>query len=221
MEDWEDEHIPPVITTEPLSSKWADEDVDENDVKDSWEDDDESQPATEPARNPPADKAPKKSSVKAADKKVKAVESKEEPLDPVAEKLRQQRLVEEADYKSTKELFAKKGEDKTLDNFIPKSESDFQEYAELISHKLLPFEVISELTNITFMRLATTSLKAADAKDVASSITAIANEKLKLEKEANAGKKKTGAKKKQLLVDKPDDDLVATRYDDMDDYDFM
>lgn len=43
-----------------------------------------------------------------------------------------------------------------------------------------------------------TSLKAADAKDVASSITAIANEKLKAEKEANAGKKKTGAH--QLLI---------------------
>lgn len=52
------------------------------------------------------------------------------------------RLVEEADYKSTAELFAKKGgDDKTLENFIPKSESDFLEYAELISHKLRPFEV--------------------------------------------------------------------------------
>ena len=37
-----------------------------------------------------------------------------------------------------------------------------------------------------------TSLKGADAKDVASSVTAIANEKIKAEKEANAGKKKTG-----------------------------
>lgn len=45
------------------------------------------------------------------------------------------------------------------------------------------------------MRLSMTSLKATDAKDVASSITAIANEKLKLEKEANAGKKKTGINK--------------------------
>lgn len=52
------------------------------------------------------------------------------------------RLVEEADYKSTAELFAKKGGDgKTLDSFIPKSESDFLEYAELISHKLRPYEV--------------------------------------------------------------------------------
>lgn len=42
------------------------------------------------------------------------------------------------------------------------------------------------------MRLSMTSLKAADAKEVASSVTAIANEKLKAEKEAAAGKKKTG-----------------------------
>lgn len=37
-----------------------------------------------------------------------------------------------------------------------------------------------------------TTLKAADAKEIASSVTAIANEKLKAEKEAAAGKKKTG-----------------------------
>lgn len=51
------------------------------------------------------------------------------------------RLVEEADYKSTKELFANRGDEKTLDNFIPKSESDFLEYAELIAYKLRPLEV--------------------------------------------------------------------------------
>ncbi|MBA0797734.1 hypothetical protein Gohar_008402, partial [Gossypium harknessii] len=84
-------------------------------------------------------------------------------------------LVEEADYKSTTELFSKKGDDKSLDNFIPKSESDFVEYAELISHKLRPYEAV--------MRLSLTSLKAADVKDIASSVTAIANEKLKAEKE--------------------------------------
>lgn len=44
----------------------------------------------------------------------------------------------------------------------------------------------------TVMRLSMTSMKAADAKEVASSVTAIANEKLKAEKEANAGRKKTG-----------------------------
>lgn len=54
------------------------------------------------------------------------------------------RLVEEADYKATKELFgSKKGDDKNLENFIPKSESDFAEYAELVAFKLRPYEVFS------------------------------------------------------------------------------
>ena len=44
-----------------------------------------------------------------------------------------------------------------------------------------------------------TSLKAADAKDIASSVTAIANEKLKAEKEATAGKKKQGKKFEHVL----------------------
>lgn len=51
------------------------------------------------------------------------------------------RLVEESDYNSTKELFGKRDDEKTLENFIPNSESDFLEYAELISHKLRPYEV--------------------------------------------------------------------------------
>lgn len=53
------------------------------------------------------------------------------------------RLVEEADFKAARELFGKKGNDeKTLDNFIPKSESDFMEYAEMLSDKIRPFEVL-------------------------------------------------------------------------------
>ena len=42
------------------------------------------------------------------------------------------------------------------------------------------------------MRLSMTSLKGADAKEISSSVTAIANEKIKAEKDAAAGKKKGG-----------------------------
>lgn len=42
------------------------------------------------------------------------------------------------------------------------------------------------------LRHSTTPLKAADARELASSITAIANEKLKAEKHANGSKKKQG-----------------------------
>ncbi|PSS36635.1 Eukaryotic translation initiation factor 3 subunit J-A like [Actinidia chinensis var. chinensis] len=222
MEDWEEEAIPPLLEKEQPKSKWDDEDVDDNDVKESWEDEDE--PAPAPAPEPPADKVPKKTSAKAIEQRGKTVEvAKEVPLDPVAEKLRQERLVEEADFRSTRELFGRGSDEKTLDNFIPKSESDFLEYAELISHKLCPYEKSFHYMGLlkAVMRLSMTSLKGADAKEVGSSVTAIANEKIKAEKEANAGKKKTGTRKKQLHVDKPDDDVAVNAYDALDDDDFM
>ncbi|CBI36772.3 hypothetical protein VitviT2T_021029 [Vitis vinifera] len=222
MEDWEDEPITPLGKKEEPKNKWDDEDLDDDNVKESWEDEDE--PAPAPVIQPPAEKPPKKPVEKATEKKGKAVEAVTEvTLDPVAEKIRQQRLIEEADYKSTTELFAKRGDEKTLDSFIPKSESDFVEYAELISHKLRSYEKSFHYIGLlkAVMRLSMASLKAADAKEIASSVTAIANEKLKAEKEANTGKKKIGAKKKQLHVDKPDDDVVVNAYDDIDDYDFM
>lgn len=226
-DDWEEEKLAPIDLKlhEAPKLKWEDEDVDEDDVKDSWEEEDEPAPAPAAPAVKTTEKAPKKPSEKATEKKGKKVEpEKEEPLDPLAEKLRQQRLVEEADYKATKELFGGGNDEKNLDTFIPKSESDFLEYAELISHRLRAFEksyhYMALLKNV--MRISMTSLKGADAKDIASSVTAIANEKIKAEKEANAGKKKTGGKKKQLTVDKPDEDFVAAdRYDALDDYDFM
>ncbi|WJX71822.1 hypothetical protein P8452_55773 [Trifolium repens] len=226
-DDWEEEQLAPIDLKlqEPPKLKWEDEDVDEDEVKDSWEDDDEPAPAPAAPAVKTTEKAPKKATEKATEKKGKKVEpEKEEPLDPLAEKLRQQRLVEEADYKSTKELFGGTNNEKNIDTFIPKSESDFNEYAELIAHRLRAFEKSYHYMGLlkAVMRISMTSLKGADAKDIASSVTAIANEKIKAEKEANAGKKKTGGKKKQLTVDKPDEDFVAAdRYDALDDYDFM
>ncbi|PIA61839.1 hypothetical protein AQUCO_00200084v1 [Aquilegia coerulea] len=223
MEDWElEEPVAPILKKALPRNSWDDEDVEEDDVKESWEDE-ESTPAPLPVPEPPVEKTTKKPVAKASEKKGKATEVvTKEVLDPVAEKLRQQRLVEEADYKSTTELFATKGDGKSLDNFIPKSESDFSEYAELISHKLRPYEKSFHYMGLlkAVMRLSMVSLKGAEAKEVASSITAIANEKIKAEKEATTGKKKSG-KKKQLLVDKPDDDAVANTYEALDDYDFM
>ncbi|KAM0941114.1 putative eukaryotic translation initiation factor 3 subunit J [Dioscorea sansibarensis] len=231
MDDWDDENFEPAPPTkEQPKGMWDDEDAEDDDVKESWEDEDV---ASAPKPAPLVEKTVPTPDSKAAGKKVKESQQKvtevsqvaaEVLIDPVAEKLRQQRLVEEADFKSTAELFAKKGDNNSLDNFIPKSESDFLEYAELISHKLHPYEKSFHYIGLlkSVMRLCMTSLKAADAKEIASSITAIANEKLRAEKEANAGKKKHGAKKKQLHVGKPDDDMVVGRYDDVrDDYDFM
>ncbi|CAA6659585.1 unnamed protein product [Spirodela intermedia] len=213
MEDWESEEfdlVAPILKKEEPKGKWDDEDAEEEDVKESWEDEDSAEKTKSAEGKPSVEK--------------ETVVGDEVLADPVAEKLRQQRLVEEADYKSTTELFGKRGDEKTLENFIPKSEGDFLEYAQLISHKLRPYDKSFHYTGLlkAVMRLSMTNMKAADAKEVASSITAIANEKLKAEKEAAAGKKKQGAKKKQLHVDKADDDVaVGGAYEALDDYDFM
>lgn len=181
----------------------------------------------------PVEKPAPKPSAKAAVKKGKQPSTSTEVVeddvldDPISEKLRQQRLVEEADFKATAELFAKKdGSEKSLETFIPKSESDFAEYAELIANKIRPYEksfhYMGLLKNV--MRLSMTPLKGADAKEISSSVTAIANEKIKAEKEAAAGKKKGGAKKKQLHIEKGEEDFVArpgASFDDPDEFDFM
>lgn len=221
-DDWEAEDfvpVPPVIAKEQPKGSWDDEDASDEDVKESWEDE-EATLETKPASKP----EPKPEKKKATESNVKTANVQDGKLpDPVAEKLRQQRLVEEADYQSTTELFGNSNGDKSLDSFIPKSEEDFMEYAELVAHKLRPFDKSFHYVTLlkAVMRHAMTTLKAADAKDVASSVTVIANEKIKAEKEANAGKKKSGTKKKQLHVDRPDDDALVGAYADIDDYDFM
>ncbi|KAH7447541.1 hypothetical protein KP509_01G111000 [Ceratopteris richardii] len=228
-DDWESEDFvppPPAITREKPKGQWDDEDAEEEeDVKESWED--EEKPKTEPKPEKPAASQKAKTEKKPDIVQSKKTEPKK-PLTPeeeaaikLEEKLKQQRLVEESDYQSTTELFSRNNGEHNLDNFIPKSESDFVEYAGLVAHKLRTFEKSFHYLTLlkAVMRQAMISLKAADAKEVASSVTVIANEKLKAEKDA-AGKKKTGAKKKQLHVDK-DEDTVLAAYDDVDEYDFM
>ena len=57
--------------------------------------------------------------------------------------------MEESDYQATTELFGQSSTVQSLDDFIPKSESDFLEYAELVAQKIRLYEVkCSE--NITF-----------------------------------------------------------------------
>lgn len=93
----EDEQLAPLPAKAELKSNWDDEDVDENDIKDSWEDDDDDD---EPAPVKPATETapPKKAAAKAVEKKGKAADvpkeaPKEEPLDPISEKLRMQRYI--------------------------------------------------------------------------------------------------------------------------------
>lgn len=145
-----------------------------------------------------------------------------EPEPKISKNLPLDHVAEDHQGRSVNNFVGEKSEEKTLHNFIPKSESDFSEYAQLISQKLHlyknSFHYIELLKVVT--KLSITALKAGDAKEIASSVAAIANEKLKSEKEAKVGKLKIGAKKKQLNVDKANEDVIVEAYDSYDDYDF-
>ncbi|KAA3480371.1 eukaryotic translation initiation factor 3 subunit J-like [Gossypium australe] len=96
-------------------------------------------------------------------------------------------------------LYSKKGDDKTLDNFIPKSKSDFVEYAELISHKLCPYEESYHYIALlkAAVRLSLTSLKVADVKDITSSVTTILarfNGKIAIKEKKSSKKRPRGLK---------------------------
>ncbi|CAI5513950.1 unnamed protein product [Closterium sp. Naga37s-1] len=190
-DDWDaDDFEPPpvVVAKEPVKSSWEDEEEEEA-----------------PASTTTASAKPKgeKKKKKAEDKgKGKEKEEGEEVVDdgvladPVAEKLRQQRLVEESDFKATKELFGgkKKEAERSLDDFLPKSEADFNEFADLIAARITPhsksFHYVSLIKNI--LRKVEAPLVGKDAKEISAAAAVIANEKLKAEKEAEKGKKKGG-----------------------------
>lgn len=56
------------------------------------------------------------------------------------------RLVEESDFKATKELFGGDKEERSLEGFIPKTEAEYLEYATLVAEKVTPFQVRASAT---------------------------------------------------------------------------
>ncbi|KAL3624923.1 hypothetical protein CASFOL_031591 [Castilleja foliolosa] len=66
-----DEPVPGLLKKDnKRKSNWDDEDLDDNDVKDSWEEEDEPAPAPK-TESMPTEKAPKKTAAKTVEKKQK------------------------------------------------------------------------------------------------------------------------------------------------------
>mmetsp|Transcript_31255 Transcript_31255/g.79704 ORF Transcript_31255/g.79704 Transcript_31255/m.79704 type:complete len:224 (-) Transcript_31255:1850-2521(-) len=150
----------------------------------------------------------------------------DKPLDdPVAEKLRQQRLVEQADFAAAKELFGDAGEQVNLDLFLPKTLKEFEDFAAAITSRY----VVGHFENKNYkgflkalFKAACAPLSSQETKDLETSLAGIRTDKHKAEQAEAAAKKGT---KKQLNVGRTGgtaglDDYI---YDDApgDDYDFM
>ena len=208
--DWDDEEFEPTAVVQ-TKEQWDDEEEEEEEVK----------VVAPPKKKPVAKKPEAKAYVD------------ETLADPIAEKLRQQKLVEEADLKAAIELFGSEEDfkDFKLDEFQPKNAKDFEKLAtasvkkHFYEHRNSPHY---KLALKTFMKVALSEFSGPDVKEIESHVAAIRNEKIKKEKEMQQKSKKatSGSKKKFINTGgtKGDAGLDDYKYDyeDVDDqYDFM
>lgn len=129
---------------------------------------------------------------------VEAREGEDELADPVAEKARRQRLVEEEDLRAARELFG--SDDVKLDEFDPKSKVEYEKLGSAIAYKYLVGRSESGFYTCglkALLRVAMRDLSAADVKEVENAIVLTRTEKVKREKADAETKKKAEAGSKK------------------------
>lgn len=146
------------------------------------------------------------------------------PLDdPIAEKLRQQKLVEQADYEAARELFGDAGL-KPLDSYLPKTLKEFEDFAaELVSRHVTPHRESKHFKAFVkaLAKAAVEPLGPDEVKDVETSLAGIRSDKAKKKKEEED--KKKGVKKnlnvgKQGITAGLDDYVYDDPLDNDDDF---
>ena len=110
--------------------------------------------------------------------------------DPVAEKARRQKLVEQADLEAAKELFGTDGAEVDLATYNPKSEKEFTKFGRLVATKFLTPVNQSAFYKEAVKSFNTYAIKhmtAAEVKEIEATLVAVRNEKVKAEKSGEPG----------------------------------
>lgn len=195
-EDWEnDDFTPQLPAVAAPQAAAADGDIEAS--KFAGEDEEEDKPQY----NVPKPQQSKPGKKKTYEDKDSTTRIQDEALDdPMAEKLRQQRLVEEADLQSAKELFGggQGSPASALDSFEPKSLKDHEELARLIAQQyLLPHSKNQHYKTLlkALLKQACPPVGLPEVKDLETCLAGIKSEKLKEEKAAKANKTAAGKKK--------------------------
>jgi len=120
------------------------------------------------------------------------------PTQPSLTKQMQQKLVEESDFKHTQDLFS--GLNQAINLKQPKDEKDFEGVGEEVASSLLIYKSNQHFHKLvkSLIRKLCSDMKLDDINDLSFSVIALANEKMRLEKDKP--KKKTKAPK--LNIDK-------------------
>eukprot|EP00803_Ostreobium_quekettii_P011121 evm.model.scf_3727.2 EVM.evm.TU.scf_3727.2 scf_3727:7371-11039(+) len=187
------------------------------------EDEDEEEKTVLGKPRPPRD--PSKASKAQAKKCTVPVD---QPLDdPVAEKARQQRLQEEADFQNTLEALGDE-EFKKLQKFIPRTEKDFDEFVQLLLSRFFSPHKESKQYRHMLKQLMRGALDSAASSDVKELETCLVGVRMKRQQEEKRKEQESKEKKGKKFVNvgsnRASAGLEDYIYDDGgldDDYDFM
>ncbi|KAB7497298.1 Eukaryotic translation initiation factor 3 subunit J [Armadillidium nasatum] len=241
--EWDaDEYIPPPVTSaRAVTDKWEGED-EEEDVKESWEDDEESKKndLENQTTSTTAKKKKKKITEIVAEKEKRHLQELERrqkekeqerrnqtPEDILAEKLRLQKIQEDADLQLASELMGEKekSEPESLDAFDLSSSSGLSEFRIAFTKKIKTIDRLEKRPfYVTFVedvcRDLCEKLETEDIKRVTTILNSLYNEKVKANKPVK-GKKKGAGKAKLNVGQGAIADQVANNfgYDDFDEYD--
>mmetsp|Transcript_16563 Transcript_16563/g.28392 ORF Transcript_16563/g.28392 Transcript_16563/m.28392 type:complete len:226 (-) Transcript_16563:933-1610(-) len=219
-DDWEADNLklptgPAVASSKPNAEadKFAGEDADLG--------------TAEPKHHVPVSQPKKKEEQTWEAKRGEVEQELDTPLDdPLAEKARQQKLVEQADFAEAKALFAEV-EQLNLDMCLPKSLKEFEDYAQAIASRYVVIHKDSKTYKGFLKALFKASLvplSATDCKDVETAVAQSRSDKHKAELAEAAAKKGT---KKSLNLGKGSGNTAGLddyKYNDAgqdDDHDFM
>nr|CAG4637570.1 EOG090X0OQM [Ceriodaphnia reticulata]SVE73367.1 EOG090X0OQM [Ceriodaphnia reticulata] len=234
--DWDAEdfepQVPAPVATAIISDKWEGEDEDEP-VKESWEDEETDNKPTEVKTAPTSTKkkSSKRLEEKIAEKERKSREEAEAkrmlaeanmtPEERIAEKLRRQKLVEDADFELAKETFGISGSprDGSIDDANPSSKEEFTEFKSNLVKKI---QSLSQKTCYNdfiedFIKDICIGLDVEVLKKVSLTSKSLHEEKLKMLKATTKGGKKGKAKvtlKMDKGMDNFGDDYGGGDYDD-------
>ncbi|KAH8400666.1 hypothetical protein KR009_000218, partial [Drosophila setifemur] len=195
-------------------NKWEGED-DDDDVKESWEDEEEKKDEEKPTKTDvPVKTKPTKALKAKLDEQARLEEEAEANRlanltteEKLAEKLRLQKIQEDSDLKHALDAFGVTSTGGGLDAFNPESPEEFKEFGSALSWKCGQYK---ESTNFPqfiedLVRGLCVHLSAADIKKVKMSVEVLHSEKLKMEK-ANA-KKPAGKGKGKVTLRTDHDDI--------------
>lgn len=225
------EPIEPIRDAAGRLDRWEGED-EEEDVKDNWDEEEEEEEKKKVEEIKPVVKPPEKKKLSAKIKEKENLQKKKQeelqnneteinelsPEEQLAEKLRVQKLQEEADLELAREAFGVESVNKTnnvsgIEAMSPSSKEDFVAFEKLLKDKITQFEKSVHYSSFleSLFRDLCISLELDDLKKISSALSVLLSEKQKQEKAKNANKKK----KKGVV---PGGGLKANMKDTFDDY---